>query len=49
MSQELGRIEKPSVEGFRVARKLFFVPLIFSPRDIQGELFEKVFKYWDQV
>ena len=49
MSQELGKIEKPSVEGFRVARKLFFVPLIFSPRDIQGELFEKVFKYWDQV
>ena len=49
MSQELGKIEKPSVEEFRGARKLFFVPLIFSPRDIQGELFEKVFKYWDQV
>jgi hypothetical protein len=49
MSQELGKIEKPSVEEFRGARKLFFVPLIFSPRDMQGELFEKVFKYWDQV
>jgi hypothetical protein len=49
MSQELGKIEKPSVEEYRSARKLFFVPLIFTPRDIQGELFEKVFRYWDQV
>ena len=49
MSQELGKIEKPAVEEFRAARKLLFVPLIFTPRDIQGELFEKVFRYWDQV
>jgi hypothetical protein len=49
MSQELGKIEKPAVEEYRAARKLFFVPLIFTPRDIQGELFEKVFRYWDQV
>jgi hypothetical protein len=49
MSQELGKIEKPSAEKYQSARKLFFVPLIFSPRDIQGDLFEKVFKYWDQV
>jgi len=49
MSQDLGKIEKPSVEEYRAARKLFFVPLLFTPRDIQGELFEKVFRYWDQV
>jgi hypothetical protein len=49
MSQELGKIEKPAVEEYRAARKLFFVPLLFTPRDIQGELFEKVFRYWDQV
>lgn len=49
MSQELGKIEKPSVEEYRAARKLFFVPLLFTPRDIQGELFEMVFRYWDQV
>jgi len=49
MSQELGKIEKPAVEEYKAARKLFFVPLIFTPRDIQGELFEKVFRYWDQV
>jgi len=49
MSQELGKIEKPSVEEYKAARKLFFVPLLFTPRDIQGELFEMVFRYWDQV
>lgn len=49
MAQELGKIEKPAVEGYKQARKLFFVPLIFSPKDVQGELFEKIFKYWDQV
>jgi hypothetical protein len=49
MAQELGKIEKPSAEKYQAARKLFFVPLIFSPRDVQGELFEKIFKYWDQV
>jgi hypothetical protein len=49
MSQELGKIEKPAAEEYKAARKLFFVPLIFTPKDIQGELFEKVFRYWDQV
>ncbi len=49
MAQELGKIEKPSVEGFKAARKLFFVPLIFTPKQLEGELFEKVFRYWDQV
>lgn len=49
MSQELGKIEKPAAEEYKAARKLFFVPLIFTPRDIQGELFEMVFRYWDQV
>jgi hypothetical protein len=49
MAQELGKIEKPSAEKYKGARKLFFVPLIFSPRDVQRELFEKIFRYWDQV
>jgi hypothetical protein len=25
------------------------VPLLFTPKQLEGELFEKVFKYWDQV
>jgi len=49
MAQELGKIEKPSVEEYRAARKLFFVPLLFTPKQLEGELFERVFKYWDQV
>ena len=49
MAQELGKIERPSVEEFKAARKLFFVPLLFTPKQLEGELFEKVFKYWDQV
>ena len=44
MAQELGKIEKPSVEEYRAARKLFFVPLLFTPKQLEGELFEKVFK-----
>ena len=46
---ELGRVEKPPVEEFKAGRKLYFVPLIFSPREPQAELLEKVNRYWDQV
>lgn len=49
MSQELGKIEKPSVEEYRKGRKLFLVPLIFHPRDGEPELLEKIEKYWTQV
>jgi hypothetical protein len=49
MAEELGKIEKPAVENFKGARKLFFVPLVFSPRQLEGELFQMVFKYWEQV
>ena len=49
MAEELGRIEKPSVEDFKGTRKLFFIPLVFSPRQLEGDLLQMVFKYWDQV
>src|SRR4030066_389732 len=49
MSEELGRIEKPSVEAYRTGKKLFFVPLIFAPLEPQADLLEKVNRYWDQV
>ncbi|MBM3156354.1 MAG: hypothetical protein FJ004_03610 [Chloroflexi bacterium] len=49
MTQELGKIERPSVESFKGARKLFFIPLVFSPRQLEGELLQMVFRYWDQV
>jgi len=49
MSEELGKIEKPSVEEFTTGRKLYFVPLIFSPQEPPTDLKEKLNRYWDEV
>ncbi len=49
MSQELGKVEKPSVEDFGPGRKLYFVPLILSPKEPEADLLEMVGRYWDQV
>ncbi len=49
MSQELGKIEKPSVEEFKRGRKLYFVPLIYGGRESPTEYLEKLDKYWNQV
>ena len=49
MSEELGKIEKPSAEEFKRGRKLYFVPLIYSGGESPPEYLEKFNKYWDQV
>ncbi len=49
MSEEVGKIERPSIEEFRAGRKLYFVPLIFTPKRSQADLLERVNRYWDQV
>ena len=49
MSEEVGKIERPSIEEFRSGRKLYFIPLIFSPKRSQADLLERVNRYWDQV
>jgi len=49
MSEDLGKIEKPPVEEFKAGRKLYFVPLIFSPREPQADFVEKTSRYWVQV
>ena len=49
MSEELGKIEKPSVEDFKKGRRLFFVPLIFGGKESPAEYLEKLKKYWKQV
>ncbi|RLC95828.1 MAG: hypothetical protein DRI40_04850 [Chloroflexi bacterium] len=49
MSQELGRMEKPSANEFKAERKLFFVPLVFLPRKPEGDLQDRVSSYWEQV
>jgi len=48
MAEELGRIQKPSVEEFREGKKLVFVPLLFAPGE-EADVVEKVNRYWDQV
>lgn len=49
MSEEVGKIERPSIEEFRAGRKLYFIPLIFTPKRSQAALLERVNRYWDQV
>ena len=49
MSEELGKIERPPVGEFKSGRKLYFVPLIFYPREPQADFLEKANIYWEQV
>jgi len=49
MTEQLGKIEKPPVEEFRTGRKLFFAPLIFTPKEPQADFLELVNSYWSQV
>lgn len=49
MSEELGKIEKPSVEEYKTGRKLYFVPLVYSVLETQAEYIEKYNRYWEQV
>lgn len=49
MSEELGKVEKPSVAEFKKGRKLFFVPLLFSGSEPPADYLEKFTKYWNQV
>lgn len=49
MSEELGKIEKPSLEEFREGRKLYFVPLIYCGRESPDEYREKFNRYWNQI
>jgi len=49
MSDELGRVEKPTVESFGSERKLFVVPLLFLYAEAPEEYAEKVALYWEQV
>ena len=49
MSQELGKIEKPSVEEFKTGRKLYFVPLIYGNKGLPTDYLKIFNKYWKQV
>lgn len=49
MGEELGHIERPSIESFGGERKLFVVPLILRGREAPPEYSEKFDLYWEQV
>ena len=51
MAKELGRIQKPRLDGFKEGRKLYCVPLLPYSKDMQlpEEYDEKVSLYWQQV
>jgi len=49
MSEQLSKIEKPSAEQYVAGRKLYFIPLIFSPTEPPADLSEKINRYWNQV
>jgi hypothetical protein len=49
MSEELGKIEKPSVEDYGKGRKLYFVPLIYGSNEAPADYVEKFDKYWKQA
>lgn len=49
MAEDLGKIERPPAEDFKAGRKLYFVPLIFLPPDVEKDLAAIVDRYWAQV
>jgi len=49
MPEELGKIEKPLAEEFETARKLYFIPLIYSVEKAEAEYLEKFNEYWSQA
>jgi hypothetical protein len=49
MTEELGKIERPSTEEFQKGRRLFFVPIVYGGKEFPLDYLEKVRKYWKQV
>ncbi|HEX5415484.1 MAG TPA: hypothetical protein VFZ25_07450 [Chloroflexota bacterium] len=46
MAQELGKIERPSAASFEGSRKLFFVPLVYSPAEPPADYVGMLERYW---
>lgn len=49
MTQELGRVERPSADQYQGKRKLLLVPLLYAPQTDDEEGSAIVANYWDQV
>ncbi|MGH2459722.1 MAG: hypothetical protein ACRDIY_12735, partial [Chloroflexota bacterium] len=49
MSQELGKIERPTAESFEGTRKIFLVPLVYSPAEPPSDYVGMLERYWAGV
>ncbi len=49
MTQELGRVQRPSAEQYKGRRKLLLVPLIYGPPAEEPEGVASLQKYWEQM
>ncbi len=49
MAKKLGKVKKPSAKKFKKGRKLFFLPLIFTPVKPEPDFQELLKKYWEQA
>ena len=49
MAKKLGKVKKPVAEKYGKGRKLFFLPLIFSPEEPELAFKELLDKYWQQA
>ena len=49
MTQELGRIERPSAEDFRGKRKLLLVPQLYHPPTLEEEGAAILNAFWEQT
>jgi hypothetical protein len=49
MAEELGKIEKPAAESFRLGRKLLYVPLLYGGEGFPEEYLQKTAVFWEQA
>ncbi len=49
MTEELGKIEKPTAASFDKQRKLYLVPLLYTGPDAPAEYLEHFERYWQEV
>ncbi|MBN1161464.1 MAG: hypothetical protein JXA17_05930 [Dehalococcoidales bacterium] len=49
MAEELGKIQKPSVEDFKKGRKLIFIPVIYPAEGLPEDYVQRFNRYWEQV
>ena len=49
MSEQLGKIERPAAERFKMGRKLYLVPLVYCGEDSPDDFRDRCNRYWQQA